>query len=402
MRLAPRVFYVSGAGVSLSQQIIAGNWQEAGDPLFMDVTTPYNPATPTLPDFRLKTNSPCIDAGVFLTTITSPGGTGRTFQVADANFFMDGWKMINGDIIQLQGSSQRVMVTNVNYSTRTLTVDSTLTWTQNQGISLPYYGSKPDMGAFEFNAGMIDTNLPPVVNAGPNRSIGFPTNTIALSGYATDPNGDALTLTWSQVSGPAAASFSSLTTSNTVASVSVRGAYLFRLTAFDGKASSAADVTITFLPDPNAIAFEAEGGTISFPFEAQGTYIVQNSNTSVTNGGRAAYVFTVPTANDYLVTGTVNAPDDGANSCYVNVDGEPIDPTMIWDVPMTSGFEARTATWRGDGGITPKRFTLAAGSHTFIIRGREAGLQFDRFEITKAAGTNRPPAPTNFRIVSGP
>ena len=36
-------------------------------------------------------DSPCIDAGGPLTTITSTSGSGTTFEVANANYFIDGW-----------------------------------------------------------------------------------------------------------------------------------------------------------------------------------------------------------------------------------------------------------------------------------------------------------------------
>ena len=50
------------------------------------------------------------------------------------------------------GTSQRARITHVNYSTNTLTVDKNLTWTQNQGISLAYAGSAPDLGAYEYQS----------------------------------------------------------------------------------------------------------------------------------------------------------------------------------------------------------------------------------------------------------
>lgn len=145
--------------VTLGNQIITGNWMQSGDPLFVDVSTPINPANAALPNFQLKTNSPCVDAGVFLTTIASPSGSGTVFKVGDATFFMDGWGIVQGDQVQLQGSQQRVRITNINYDTKTLTVDTGIAWTQGQGIAMPYAGSAPDMGAFE--SGMMSGTIKP-------------------------------------------------------------------------------------------------------------------------------------------------------------------------------------------------------------------------------------------------
>jgi hypothetical protein len=244
------------------------------------------------------------------------------------------------------------------------------------------------MGAFELGSGVQDTNLPPIVSAGSNQTVNFPTNTVVLRGSATDPNHDLLTLTWSQVSGPASALFSAINSSNTTVTAAVPGSYVFRLTASDSKAAAYADTSVTFNPAPGALIFEAESGLLSTPFVVQNSYVVQNTLTAATNGGRAAYVFTVTNAGNYIITGTVNAPDGGANSCYVNIDAEPADPTMIWDIPVTSGFESRIVSWRGNGTLeSPKVFYLTTGSHTMIVRGREAGLELDKFEISKAAET---------------
>jgi len=90
--------------------------------------------------------------------------------------------------------------------------------------------------------------------------------------------------------------------------------------------------------------------------------------------GRAAYTFTISTTGDYLVSAPVNAPDESANSFFVNIDAEPTDPEMTWDIPLTSGLTERTVSWRGNGTFdnaqfTPKVFNLSAGTHTLIVRG---------------------------------
>ena len=78
-----------------------------------------------------------------------------------------------------------------------------------------------------------------------------------------------------------------------------------------------------------------------------------------------------------MVQATANAPEDGANSFFLNIDAEPQDPQMIWDLPLTSGSETRTVSWRGNGTFdnnqfVPQVFNLAAGPHQLILRGREA------------------------------
>jgi hypothetical protein len=369
--------------VNLSDQIIQGNFQQTGDPLFVDGTIP-NLTNASLPNFQLRTNSPCIDRGVALTTITSATGSGRTVQLADATYFMDGWGVVQGDLIQLLGTTQRARILSVNYATRSITVDANLTWTQNQGVTMAYEGTAPDLGAYEYGSGVASTNQAPVVTLAASQTIGFPTNTASLRGSAADANGDRLSFSWQQMSGPAAATVSNPNGSNTVVTVTVRGTYLFSLTVSDGMSASYAETSLTFTPDPSALSFEAENGSLTPPFVAQNGYIIQNSLTGATDGGRAAYVFTVLQDGSYVVTGFVNAPDEGANSLFVNIDAEPVDPAMIWDIPVSAGFESRAASWRGTGALlAPKVFILVAGTHTLVVRGREAGVQLDRLEITK-------------------
>ena len=180
---------------------MGGNFLQTGDPRFVDVASPINVNNTNYPNFQLQTGSPCIDTGVFLTTVSSAGGSETTFQVADPYYFMDGWGIIQGDQIQLQGSTVKARITSVNYSTKTISVDTTVTWTQSQGVALAYSGAAPDAGAFESGSGTASTNVPPSVAAIPARTIPFPTNTVAVAGVATDSNKDALTFTWAQVSG---------------------------------------------------------------------------------------------------------------------------------------------------------------------------------------------------------
>jgi len=112
------------------------------DPKFVDLANR---------DFRLQSSSPCIDAGTFITTATS-AGSGTQLPVADARLFVDGFGIAEGDAIQLKGQTQVAKITSINYGTNTLTLDRTLTWTQGQGVSVPYVGSAPDIGALEYGS----------------------------------------------------------------------------------------------------------------------------------------------------------------------------------------------------------------------------------------------------------
>lgn len=141
--------------VSLQDQVFAGefNGDVSGNPRFVNASSALgDPMDASYPDFRLRPESPCIDRGTFLTTITSPTGFGTTFQVADAKYFTDGWGIpgVNGDEIQILGTFQKARIVKIDYDANRITVAASLSWTQGQGIALSYAGAAPDVGAFEY------------------------------------------------------------------------------------------------------------------------------------------------------------------------------------------------------------------------------------------------------------
>jgi hypothetical protein len=123
-------------------QVFTGNLSE--DPLFVDEAR-Y--------DFHLKSKSPIINQGDFLTR-TRTTGKGKVIPVEDAGYFYDGFQIPgeSGDWIQLEGQTKRARITKVDNLQHTIFLDVPLDWTQGQGVSLPYQGSHPDPGAYEFDS----------------------------------------------------------------------------------------------------------------------------------------------------------------------------------------------------------------------------------------------------------
>lgn len=111
------------------------------DPLFTAPTSPTR-------DFTLQASSPALNAGRTLTQANGSGSNSTTLIVDDAGFFHDGYGMVTGDTIQI-GTQQPVVVTAINYTTKTLTLASGRTWSDNTPVSLTYKGTAPDMGAYE-------------------------------------------------------------------------------------------------------------------------------------------------------------------------------------------------------------------------------------------------------------
>ena len=75
--------------------------------------------------------------------------------VDDAGYFCDGFGIVEGDYIQLEGQSVVSRITGINYGTNTITLETSLTWNDNQGVTLPYNGTAPDKGAHEYEEPLI-------------------------------------------------------------------------------------------------------------------------------------------------------------------------------------------------------------------------------------------------------
>ena len=148
----------------------------------------------------------------------------------------------------------------------------------------------------------------------------------------------------------------------------------------------------TATPAPLGTSFDAIQGVITSPFVINSNAVSQPIlTTDPTQGGKALYTFSVSTSGDYSLSALVNCPDEGSNSLFVNIDAEPT-TAMVWNIPVTSGFELRIASWSPS--TTPKLWTLTAGTHQLIFRGREANTVLQHITLGIA-----PQAPEGLHVV---
>lgn len=146
-------------------------------------------------------------------------------------------------------------------------------------------------------------------------------------------------------------------------------------------------------PIESGLMFEADTGVLTAPMtDIGGGHISQSvPSNSPLQGGRASYGVTIPADGDYTVKVNISATDSSTNSVWINFDSEPTDPTMIWDVvQITNGYQDRVASWRGTGDFqtpqfSPKVWTLTAGVHELIIRGREQNVGIGTITIQSNA-----------------
>src|SRR5205807_5670361 len=89
-------------------------------------------------------------------------------------------------------------------------------------------------------------NAPPVVDAGPDQTVDLP-NAATLNGSVSDdglPIGAAVTIQWSQVSGPGTVTFSNPNSPVTQASFSALGHYVLQLSASDTQFTTTATTKV--------------------------------------------------------------------------------------------------------------------------------------------------------------
>jgi hypothetical protein len=286
-------------------------------------------------------------------------------------------------------------------------VTNTVTFTGGGGMTETMSGTgitnypAPQVSAITQSGSDVDSGTPGVqVFAG---------STEQYSGSASDPSGLPLSWQWIYtINGGSEIVFQSGT--GAVASVSFNytanaagNTCVWKLRVRNGFATAESDLTIGVEAPPvvgGGLAFPATSGTLTAPFVAANDYISQAMNTGITDGGQAVYSFTITNAGNYVIQMSVNATSISGNSFYVNLDAQPQDPSMIWDInPVTSGFEQRLVSWRGNGSseadqFVPKIFNLTAGMHQLIIVGREPGAQLQSLSILQM-----PPPPLNLHIV---
>ena len=150
-----------------------------------------------VPDFsralvcRLQLNSPCIDSGIPLTR-TIGSGSGNAIPVVDAGYFTDGFGIGDGDLIRV-GDHDSLKIVDIDYDRNIITVDRSISWNSGDGVSLTYYGSAPDIGAFEHYPSAVEENrlhYQPSITFNPNPA----RSRVTISYYLPRPGEVSLTI----------------------------------------------------------------------------------------------------------------------------------------------------------------------------------------------------------------
>jgi hypothetical protein len=148
------------------------------------------------------------------------------------------WSKISGGAATLSGAT-----------TKTLSISGLVAGTYVFRMT-----AKDNLGATTSDDVTVVVNVPPVPNAGTNKTITLPLNSVSLPGSGSDPDGTIATYAWTKISG-GAATLSGTTTATLSVTGMAAGSYEFRLTVTDNRGSSRYDnvtVLVNIPPAPNA------------------------------------------------------------------------------------------------------------------------------------------------------
>ncbi len=228
-------------------------------------------------------------------------------------------------------------------------------------------------------------NAAPTVNAGADKTITLPTNSVEITGTASDPDGKIASYTWTKVSG-GNATLSGATTTKLTASELEAGNYTFRLTVKDnGGASKSDDVKV----------FVNKAPTVNAGADVTQT-LPQNSTTlkgvaSDSDGSIKSYAWTKVSGPSLQMSGA-----NGTELAITNlVEGKYLLRLTVTDNSNASAFDEVTVTVlpaapnnkapTANAGAN-KVITLPQNSTTLSGSGSDSDGKIASYQWTKVSG----------------
>ncbi len=320
-----------------------------------------NPGAPKLTNITLKNNKfiakTSIDRSLWVITTDAPSMP-KPF-TSDSNYFakplgdnvnniqtdmvgasyvqrtLASWQSLNGQDAHSKQSPKTI--TDINdfnfqYNATSSPVTISLPYNYIDITGASYNGSitlQPYTSAVLIKNGNITGNIPPKANAGSDKTITLPTNTVTLSGSGTDQDGTISSYAWTQLSGPSTSAIVSGKSASTVINSLVQGTYQFLLTVTDNKGATGKDTvqvavnaTGNLLPAAN-VSNTVNGLNYSY-YQGSNSVIPNFSSLSPVKTGTVG-TFDVSVASSTTsfainYTGYIMVPTDGQYTFYTNSD----------------------------------------------------------------------------------
>ena len=241
------------------------------------------------------------------------------------------------------------------------------------------------------------SNQPPVANAGSDKTITLPTNSLSVSGSGSDADGTVVSYVWTKISGPSSYNIVNPTSAVTTINGLVQGVYQFELTVTDNNGATGTDimqVTVNAAPNQPPVANAGPDQTITLPTnsvtlsgsgsDADGTVV---SYTWTKISGPASYNIVNPTSAVTAINGLVQ----GVYQFQLKVtDNNGATATDIMQVTVNAAPNQPPVANAG----SDQTITLPTNSVTLSGSGSDADGTVVGYQWTKISG------PASYNIVN--
>ncbi|MBT1690595.1 sugar-binding protein [Dawidia soli] len=242
-------------------------------------------------------------------------------------------------------------------------------------------------------------NQPPVANAGTDKTLAAGTTTTTLPGSGSDPEGGAITYSWTQVSGPAATLTNTTSATATASGLANGSTYVFQLTVSDGVLSGSDQVQVTVAgnttTDPPGVitARRAPGAvTVDGNLSESGWNVTRAVAKNVIGTGNNTVAFGVLWDNNNLYIGVrvqdANLFNDSSDpwendavEIYIDANNNKLTSYDGRDNQFIKGYNASSLLTKI--GVTGVQHAWAAISGGYSI---ELSIPWSQLNVTPAAG----------------
>lgn len=168
-------------------------------------------------------------------------------------------------------------------------------------VTVPAWGSVITM----MDTGVLNINPPPVVSAGIDYTIKLPTNSLTVTGTATD-NGSIVSRLWTRIAGPTIPTFNTPTSNSTLVSNLQVGTYQLKFSATDNQGASTSDTMQIIVQPANMLPTASAGYDLIITLPMDSVYL--NGSLSNDPDGTLTYSWTKTSGSaQYTMTGATTA-----------------------------------------------------------------------------------------------
>lgn len=237
-------------------------------------------------------------------------------------------------------------------------------------------------------------NQAPTANAGVDKTITLPANSVTLSGAGTDSDGNITAYNWTKVSGPTEGTITSPTAATTTITGLAQGIYTFRLMVSDNVSAKGVDdvkVTVKFAAGTKAIQVNVYGGSNAYSSTAWNNWNVGTVAASNVTSTAFKYFDGTTSPVTAVLSRTLSMGDN------TSVYGDGMAPAAVLRYAGTDSI-TRTLTLQGLSAtktykleLYASRNSTTAGSTKFTVNGTPVTINAVNNFDNKAVFSNATP-----------